>query len=106
MHLIQPHSLLSYCDRDSGLEVLGNVATQPAFKPWEVSDNVQRIKSDLALRDPSTVTMELLHSAAFRNTGLGNSLFVPHHHVGKISSDTVSVYIFLYVLYIGIIGKG
>ncbi|KAK3868594.1 hypothetical protein Pcinc_026029 [Petrolisthes cinctipes] len=78
---------------DAGLEVLSSVGTQPTFKPWEVNDNLQRIKTDLALRDPSTITLELLHSAAFRNTGLGNSLFVPPHHLGKISSDMLKNFV-------------
>jgi len=78
---------------DAGLEVLGNVGTQAAFKAWEVKDNVPRIKTDLALRDPTTIGLELLHTAAFRNTGLGNSIFVPSHHVGKINTDMLNGFV-------------
>lgn len=72
------------------LEVLGNVATKPSFKPWELGDNVHRIKTDLALRDPSTLALELLHSAAYRNSGLGNSIFVPEYQLGKLSHDVMA----------------
>ncbi|KAG7167639.1 Cytochrome b-c1 complex subunit 2-like, partial [Homarus americanus] len=53
---------------DAGLEILREVGTQPAFKPWEIKSCVGRIKNELALRDPSIIAVELLHSAAFRNT--------------------------------------
>lgn len=66
------------------------MGTQPVFKPWEIKDNNGRLKVELAMRDTSTVVIELLHSASFRNTGLGNTIFVPAHHVGKLSSETVS----------------
>ncbi|XP_042224332.1 cytochrome b-c1 complex subunit 2, mitochondrial-like [Homarus americanus] len=81
---------------DAGLEILREVGTQPAFKPWEIKSCVGRIKNELALRDPSIIAVELLHSAAFRNTGLGNSIFLPSHNVGKLNSDMVSFFVFFF----------
>ncbi|XP_071543367.1 cytochrome b-c1 complex subunit 2, mitochondrial [Panulirus ornatus] len=78
---------------DEGLKVLGDVASHPAFKPWEMKDNHRRFQTEFALLDSSTVAMELLHRASFRNTGLGNSVFVPDHHIGKLSSDVLSNYV-------------
>lgn len=84
------------CYSDAGLELLGEVSTQPSFKTWEVKDNLRRVKTELALREPSTLALEMLHKAAFRNTGLANSLFMSDFKVGKVSSDTVGVVIFLF----------
>lgn len=75
---------------DTGLEVLSEVSTSPAFKPWELGDNLYRVKDELASLDPSIVAIELLHQAAFRNSGLGNSVFVPAHHVGKLTPDQLA----------------
>lgn len=93
--LCMSYQLLVWC-RDSGLELLGEVSTQPIFKPWELSDLMPRIKIDLAMRDPSTQALELLHRAAFRNTGLGNSLFLEQHNMGKISTTLVGFSTFKY----------
>lgn len=78
---------------DAGLELLGEVSTQPSFKTWEVKDNLRRVKTELALREPSTLALEMLHKAAFRNTGLANSLFVSDFKMGKLSSDTLNEYV-------------
>lgn len=78
---------------DTALQILGEVGTQPVFKPWELKDNIQRIKAELAVRDPSTIAIDLLHAAAFRNTGLGNSLFLPSYHIGKLGPDVMSSYV-------------
>lgn len=40
-----------YFYRDSGLELLADVSTKPAFKPWEVKDSTYRIQLDLALME-------------------------------------------------------
>lgn len=78
---------------DSSLEVLASVATQPSFKPWELADNLKRIKIELAMRDPSTLALELLHGAAFRNSGLGNSIFVPDYQLGKLSQGVMGDFV-------------
>nr|XP_045616737.1 cytochrome b-c1 complex subunit 2, mitochondrial-like [Procambarus clarkii] len=78
---------------DAGLQILGEVGTQSVFKPWELKDTIKRIKVDLSIRDPTTIALDLLHSAAFRNTGLGNSLFLLPHRVGKLGTDVLSSYL-------------
>jgi len=57
-----------------------DAVTNPAFKPWELSDNKWRLSLDLAEQTNQSKAAELLHKAAFR-TGLGNSLFAPDHMV-------------------------
>lgn len=79
------------CARDeihSGLELLAEVCTKPAFKRWEVNDSTYRIKLDLALLDTNieAVLMEALHKASFRG-GLSNSLYCPSFMIGKHSSE-------------------
>lgn len=74
------------------------MATHPSFKPWELKDNMTRVKVELAMRDPSTLALDMLHKAAFRETGLGNSIFVANHNIGKISTSLVAITTFLYIL--------
>ncbi|KAK7590644.1 hypothetical protein V9T40_002257 [Parthenolecanium corni] len=70
----------------SAVEYLVNVATKPSFKPWELSDNVKRIKLDL-LGIPSEVkALDLLHKAAYRNA-LGNSLFCDSSRVDRLTCE-------------------
>lgn len=76
---------------ETGLRFLQDVATTPAFKPWELSDNASRIKVDVATVPDQIRAVELLHKAAFR-TGLGNSLFCPEHNIGKHSSEALQHY--------------
>lgn len=70
------------------MRILHDAVTGQAFKPWEVSDNLPRIKLDRALRSNEVRAVELLHEAAYRN-GLGNSVFCPKDQVGKLSSETL-----------------
>merc|ERR1712106_56391 len=75
-------------NRDSlgeGLDILTAVGTGSTFKPWEVAGQTGRLKSELAHLDSSVGVLDLLHSAAFRSQGLGNSLYVPSHKVGAVS---------------------
>jgi len=75
---------------DNCLGLLTDVGTQPSFKAWELGDNLKRVGTELAMRDPSTIALEMLHGAAFRNSGLGHSIFVPEHQFGKLSPDVMS----------------
>ncbi|CAL7941465.1 unnamed protein product [Xylocopa violacea] len=56
--------------------------TKPVFKPWELTDELQRVQYDLTCLSDTTLIVELLHKAAFRN-GLGYSLFCPEHQIGS-----------------------
>lgn len=73
---------------DSTLSKLADVATSPAFKPWELADSADELKLDLAGLTPQTKVLEMLHKVAFRS-GLGNGLFCPDHLVGKHSSEVM-----------------
>ncbi|KAK7868342.1 hypothetical protein R5R35_013642 [Gryllus longicercus] len=77
---------------ENTFDILSNVAMQQAFKPWEISDNLSRIKYDLAALPPVIRSVDLLHKAAFR-TALGNSIFCPKHSIGKISSETLQHFV-------------
>lgn len=77
---------------DTGLKYLSDVSLKQVFKPWEVSDNLFRVKEDLARISAPVRAVDLLHRAAFR-TGLGNSIFCAKHHVGKISPEALQHYV-------------
>jgi len=66
---------------DLGAELLADVVSGQAFKPWEVERSLPRMKLELAQRSPASQAVELVHQAAYR-TGLGNSLYCPGHKVG------------------------
>ncbi|XP_017885018.1 cytochrome b-c1 complex subunit 2, mitochondrial [Ceratina calcarata] len=75
------------------LKYLESAATKQVFKPWEVSDELPRLKYELATLPDTAVVIDLLHKAAFRNSGLGNSLFCSPHQVGKINSETLQHFV-------------
>lgn len=77
---------------DTGLKFLQDVATQQAFKPWEVKGLEQVIREDLARVPAQIRAVDLLHRAAFRKE-LGNSVVCAKHHVGKISPECLQHYI-------------
>ncbi|KAJ8931136.1 hypothetical protein NQ314_015990 [Rhamnusium bicolor] len=77
---------------EKALPFLTEVATQQVFKPWEVSDNSNRLLLEIATRPLQLRAIDLLHNAAFR-TGLGNSLFIPKSQIGRISTETLQHYV-------------
>lgn len=77
---------------DTGLKFLQDVSTQQGFKQWEISGATANVKVDLANVSPEANAVDLLHQAAFRNT-LGNSIFCPPHHVGKLSAETLQNFV-------------
>ncbi|XP_025836890.1 cytochrome b-c1 complex subunit 2, mitochondrial [Agrilus planipennis] len=68
------------------------VATKQVFRPWEISDNTDRLKLELKIRPYELRALDLLHKAAYRDRGLGNSLFIGKTKIGKISSETLQHY--------------
>ncbi|CAG9856034.1 unnamed protein product [Phyllotreta striolata] len=78
---------------ECALPFLTEVATQQEFRPWEVSDLSSRLQLDIATRPLQLRAIDLLHNAAFRGRGLGNSLFIPKTQIGKISSETLQHYV-------------
>ncbi|XP_068983363.1 cytochrome b-c1 complex subunit 2, mitochondrial [Bombus flavifrons] len=68
------------------LQYLECAATKQIFKPWEVQDQLPRLKYELGSLSDAALVIELLHKAAYRS-GLGYSLFSPEHQIGKINSE-------------------
>ncbi|KAK9893051.1 hypothetical protein WA026_023352 [Henosepilachna vigintioctopunctata] len=71
---------------------LSTVATEQIFRPWELADNIKRIRLELATRPPQLRTIDLLHKAAYRK-GLGNSLFIAKYNLEKVNSETLQHYV-------------
>jgi len=81
-------------DLSEATALLGQVATLPAFKPWEVSSLSRKLKLDLELyhRTPEARLMEALHKAAYRDT-LGNSLYMNEESVGSFSPKALEAFV-------------
>merc|ERR1711936_1212845 len=77
---------------DMAVEYLTEVASNQAFKPWELERVTPNIKLELASRSPATQAVELLHQAAFR-TGLGNSLYCAPHKVCSHGTAQLSQFV-------------
>ncbi|KAK3916640.1 Cytochrome b-c1 complex subunit 2, mitochondrial [Frankliniella fusca] len=70
------------------LKVLTSVTTEQLFQPWELAENLSRVKYELALVPPQARVLDMLHGAAYR-TGLGNSLFIPKYLLGSQGTETL-----------------
>ncbi|PBC33158.1 Cytochrome b-c1 complex subunit [Apis cerana cerana] len=68
------------------LQYLEFAATKQIFKPWEIADELPRLKYELFSLSDAVLILELLHKAAYRS-GLGYSLFCPEHQLGKIGTE-------------------
>lgn len=68
---------------DAGIDFLLDAAGGQMFKPWEVAEAYDRMRVDLVDMPPAARVSELLHRAAFRDSGLGNSLYSPEHLIGS-----------------------
>lgn len=77
---------------DVAIDYLVDIVSNQMFKPWELADNLPRMKLDLAGLSPATVASELLHQAAFRS-GLGNSLYAAAGKVGSHKTDTLRQFV-------------
>ncbi|XP_050514717.1 cytochrome b-c1 complex subunit 2, mitochondrial isoform X1 [Diabrotica virgifera virgifera] len=78
---------------EKALPYLAEVATHQEFRPWEVSELSNRLILDILTRPLQLRAIDLLHNAAYRSKGLGNSLFIPKSQVGKVSSETLQHYV-------------
>ncbi|XP_035721824.1 cytochrome b-c1 complex subunit 2, mitochondrial-like [Vespa mandarinia] len=74
------------------LQFLEDITTQQAFKPWEISDQLPRLRYELSKIPDITRLLELLHKTAYRS-GLGYSLYSPKRQVGKINSETLQHFV-------------
>ncbi|KYM96826.1 Cytochrome b-c1 complex subunit 2, mitochondrial [Cyphomyrmex costatus] len=77
---------------DKALIFLEDVTTQQVFKPWEISDQLPRLRYELSMIPETIRIMELLHKAAYR-TGLGYSLYSPKRQLGKINTETLQHFV-------------
>ncbi|XP_020278498.1 cytochrome b-c1 complex subunit 2, mitochondrial [Pseudomyrmex gracilis] len=77
---------------DQALTFLEDVATQQVFKPWEISDQLPRLRYELSMIPETTRVLELLHKAAYR-TGLGYSLYSPKRQLGRINTETLQHFV-------------
>ncbi|XP_075225010.1 ubiquinol-cytochrome c reductase core protein 2 [Lycorma delicatula] len=83
------YTLEATCDKIvHGLKFFKDVVVNQAFKPWELEDNIPRIKYELAALPPQAKAIDLLHKAAYRQ-GYGNPLFVKDFNISKIGSETL-----------------
>lgn len=71
--------------------LLDTVANQ-AFKPWELHDNLPRLRLERKIRPGEVRIVELIHKAAFRK-GLGYSLFSPKWMIGNHSSEMLQNFV-------------
>eukprot|EP01114_Cavostelium_apophysatum_P017781 TRINITY_DN535_c0_g1_i1.p1 TRINITY_DN535_c0_g1~~TRINITY_DN535_c0_g1_i1.p1 ORF type:complete len:470 (-),score=123.19 TRINITY_DN535_c0_g1_i1:86-1495(-) len=67
----------------------------PALLDWEVRDEVPILENETKIlqQDARAVLFELLHQEAFRNKGLGNSLYPPIYNIHNIDSDLLLRYL-------------
>jgi ubiquinol-cytochrome c reductase core subunit 2 len=81
-------------DLSQSVALLGQAATSPVFKPWELESVSRRLKLDLELyqHSPEAQLVELLHRAAYRDT-LGQSLFMQPDCVGSFSPSTLEAFV-------------
>ncbi|CAK1556234.1 unnamed protein product [Leptosia nina] len=73
---------------DVALEYFNNIVSNQEFRPWELSDNIPRIKYEIATLAPQVRAVDLLHRGAYRR-GLGNSLFVSPKKINSIGSESL-----------------
>jgi len=64
------------------------LAGYQVFKPWEIKDNVNRMRLERTIRPPEVRILELIHKSAYRK-GLGYSLYSPKWMIGNHSSEMV-----------------
>ena len=77
----------------STLPFLKAVAVEQSFRPWEISDNIPRLKLELATRPPQLRAIDLLHKAAYHSRGLGHSIYIAKHNLNKISAETLQYHV-------------
>jgi len=80
---------------DVGLRYVAETALEGVFWGWELVDNKWRLSHDRGLLalDPAAQLVEALHKAAFRNSGLGNSLYCPEYAIGSHTSEQLKDYV-------------
>jgi len=78
-----------------GIDILDQIGTKHAFKPWEVESALPRhLKTEVNLvaGEPHKLAIELAHKAAYR-TGLGRSIYCPDFALGRLNSDMLQDFV-------------
>jgi len=65
------------------LDYMFDAISNPKFRHWEIPAAHQKVKLQALELSPNAKATELLHKAAYRNGGLGNSIYCPEHMIGK-----------------------
>jgi len=65
------------------LDYMFDAVSNPKFRHWELAAANNKVKLQALEVEPHVKATELLHKAAYRNGGLGNSLYCPEHMIGK-----------------------
>ncbi|XP_050541959.1 cytochrome b-c1 complex subunit 2, mitochondrial-like [Daktulosphaira vitifoliae] len=76
----------------AGLKYFIESVSQQTFKPWELSDNQERVEYELLLIPPELRALDLAHKAAYRNT-LGNTIYLPKYNLKKLGSEHLLFYV-------------
>jgi len=65
------------------LDYMFDAVSNPKFKHWEMPAAHEMVKVQTLELEPQVKATELLHKAAYRDGGLGNSLYCPEPMIGK-----------------------
>jgi len=65
------------------LDYMFDAISSPKFRHWEMGAAHDKVKIQCLELDPQVKAAELLHKAAYRDEGLGRSLYCPDHMIGK-----------------------
>ncbi|CAG7683959.1 unnamed protein product [Allacma fusca] len=84
---------------------LKEVSLNQAFKPWELQDNLPRLKDDLASRPAEVRVLEAVHKAAFRR-GLGYGLYSPKFRAGSVTTEELQDYVRKNFVEASVVGVG
>ncbi|CAL8111826.1 unnamed protein product [Orchesella dallaii] len=71
---------------------LQDVAVYQAFKPWELKDNIPRLRLERTNRPPEVRVLDLIHKSAYRK-GLGYSLYSPKWMIGNHTSEMLQNFV-------------
>ena len=67
-----------------------DAAYKQEFRPWELSDEMPKLRYEASTVPDFARLIDLLYKAAYRE-GLGYPLYCPKRQIGKISSESVSI---------------
>ncbi|KAK5647432.1 hypothetical protein RI129_002324 [Pyrocoelia pectoralis] len=81
------------CNVERALVYLADVALNTCFKHWEVNENIPRLDIELENRTPQQFVIDLIHQAAYRSSGLGNSIYIAKHRLNNVSIEQLQDYV-------------